>query len=153
MLERALRRRLRAEAMNGVWNAPPTASGDSRRAPSSRAIEPARDTDSASPAITVSSALFMLATHTSPSARRQAMSTVSESQPATTVITPGLASAAACMASPRSATSFTDSSKPMIPAAASDVYSPSEWPAVLVGTIPTRSTASRIARLSVNVAS
>ena len=77
---------------------------------------PARATAPGSPAITVSSALLKLATQTSPSASRQAMSTVSASQPRMTLITPGWASAAACMASPRSATTRTPSSNPMRPA-------------------------------------
>ena len=59
------------------------------------------------------------------------MSTVSASHPATTVMTPGWASAADCMASPRSATSRTPSSKPRAPLTARALYSPREWPATL----------------------
>ena len=66
---------------------------------------------------------------------------------------PGRASAAACMASPRSVTTRTPSSNDSAPAATSAVYSPTLWPAHEVGSIPRRSTASRMSSPVVNVAS
>ena len=53
-----------------------------------------------------------------------------------TLITPGWASAAACMASPRSATTRTPSSNPSAPLAARALYSPTECPATPVGSMP-----------------
>mmetsp|Transcript_99141 Transcript_99141/g.276080 ORF Transcript_99141/g.276080 Transcript_99141/m.276080 type:complete len:218 (-) Transcript_99141:1240-1893(-) len=74
----------------------------------------------------------------------QSLSTVRLSRPATDTIICGEASAASCMASPRSCTSFRPVSKSKTPAAASAVYSPSEKPA----TAFLRATTSGLVRLS-----
>ena len=120
----ALRRASRAGAMNGVWNAPPTGSGMTFLAPSSLAAADARPTPSGDPAMTTWPGALKLATHASPSARRQATSQSSSSRPSTAAIVPGLSSAAACMASPRSTTVRTPSSNDSAPVAVSAEYSP-----------------------------
>ena len=97
--------------MNGVWNAPPTGSGITLRAPSSLAMAPASAMASGSPAITTWPAPLRLATQTSPVARRQASATTSSSAPRMAAIVPGRASAAACMAAPRSVTRRTPSAR------------------------------------------
>ena len=58
VVARILRSRLRAGAMNGVWKAPPTATGATLRAPSSMASSRLERPRPASPAMTVSSALL-----------------------------------------------------------------------------------------------
>ena len=107
----AAARRSAAGAMNGVWNAPPTASGRTLRAPSSLAMAVASAMASASPAITTCPAPLLLATHTSPAACSQAAATTSSSAPRTAAMVPGRPSAAACMAAPRSVTRRTPSSR------------------------------------------
>ena len=147
----ALRSRSRAGAMNGVWNAPDTGSGMTFLAPSSLASAPAAATPSAEPAITTWPGALKLATHTSLSARRQATSTWSSSRPSTAAMVPGLSMPASCMASARSHTRRTPSSKASAPLAVSAVYSPRLWPAQKLGSMPSRSTASSTIRLVTNV--
>ena len=107
---RAARSRSAAGAMNGVWKAPPTGSGSTLRAPRSLASAVASAMASGSPAITTWPAPLLLATHTSPVAASHAAATASSSAPSTAAIVPGRASAAACMAAPRSVTRRTPSS-------------------------------------------
>ena len=97
--------------MNGVWNAPLTGSGMTRLAPSSLAFAPAASTPSGEPAMTTWPGALKLATQTSSSARLQATSTWSSSRPRTAAIVPGLSMPASCMASARSTTRRTPSSK------------------------------------------
>ena len=108
----ALRSRSRAGVMNGVWKAPDTGSGITFLAPSSLATMPAATTPSGEPAMTTWPGALKLATHTSLSARRQATSTWSSSRPSTAAIVPGFSMPASCIASARSLTRRTPSSKP-----------------------------------------
>ncbi len=106
----ALRSRSRAGAMNGVWNAPDTCSGMTFFAPSSLATAVAAATPSGEPAMTTWPGALKLATHTSLSARRQAISTRSSSSPSTAAIVPGWSVPAWYIASARSTTRRTPSS-------------------------------------------
>jgi hypothetical protein len=71
----ASRKRSRAGAMYGVWNAPETGSDITRLAPSSCASADAASTPIRDPAITTCPGALKLATQTSSSARRHAIST------------------------------------------------------------------------------
>ena len=143
---RALRSRSRAGAMNGVWKAPPTATGVTLRAPSSHGQRRRR-----------------VDTRRGVAGDDQVLGRVVVGDPDVAVGPPAgdvdglvveaenrrhharaVSSAAACMASPRSATMATPSSKASAPAATRAVYSPRLWPAHAVGSMPSRSTASRI---------
>ena len=85
--------------------------GSTLRAPDSLAIAVASAMASGSPAITTWPAPLLLATHTSPAGLAQADATTSSSAPRTAAMVPGRASAAACMAAPRSVTRRTPSSR------------------------------------------
>ncbi|MEY5059688.1 MAG: hypothetical protein RJA51_1435 [Actinomycetota bacterium] len=137
--------------MNGVWNAPDTCSDMTRFAPSSFACSPAFSTPAGDPAMTTCPGALKLATHTSMSARRHATSTWSSSSPRTAAMVPGLTVPASCMASARSTTNRMPSSKESAPVAVRAVYSPRLCPAQKLGSMPSRSTASRTMRLDTNV--
>ena len=122
-------------------------------APSSLACSPADATPAGEPAITTCPGALKLATHTSASARRQATSTRSSSRPRTAAIVPGLARPASCIASARSTTRRTPSSKDNAPVAVNAVYSPKLCPAQKLGSIPSRSTASSTINEETNVVS
>ena len=115
----------------GVERAARPAAASTLRAPSSFASLPAAAMASGSPAITTCPAPLRLATHTSPPACSQASATTSSSAPRTAAIVPGRASAAACMAAPRSVTRRTPSARARLPTAVRAEYSPRLWPAAM----------------------
>ena len=139
----ALASRSLAGAMNGVWNAPPTCRCITRLAPSSRAMAAAVSMASGVPAITAWPGALWLASHTSPEARLQAICTSSSSRPRTAAIVPSRSSAAACMASPRSATSATASPEVEHTRRGQRRVFAELWPAWPAASVPSRVTASR----------
>src|SRR5690606_26303702 len=129
-------RRSDAGCMNGEWKAPATARPITRRRPRSEALSSSHSTSETPPATTTCPGALMFATHRlQPSERRteQAASTASRSTPITAAIDDGLASDAAAIARPLSATTERASRYESIPAATRAVYSPSECPAAAAG--------------------
>ena len=107
------------------------------------ATSEAASTPEGEPAITTWPGALKLATHTSSSTRWQALSTRSSSKPRMAAIVPSCASAHTCIASPRSETSKTASSKSRHPDAVSAEYSPRLCPACAAASTPIRWRASK----------
>ena len=150
----ASRKRSRAGAMYGVWNAPDTGSDITRVAPSSCASVDAASTPIRDPAITTCPGALKLAIQTSSSASSAGDLDLIVVEPehrghrARTLQCRLRASPP-----PASTTSRMPSSKSIAPVADSAVYSPRLWPAQKLASMPMRSTASSTIRLDTNVVS
>ena len=126
----AARRRSAAGSMSGEWNAPVTSRRRARAPVSSRATSSAASSASTGPDSTSWPGALSLAT-TRP--RRSASARTSrDSPPSIAIMPPARCSPASAMASARSSTSLTASSKWSAPAATRAAYSPSEWPAAAI---------------------
>ena len=117
--------------MSGVWNAPATARGITREAPSSVAIGSTWARAALSPETTMFPGPSRFAFQSRPcgATRVQSSSILASSSPSTLVIPLGVASAAACIAWPRRRTTFRAVSKSSAPAKTRAVYSPRLRPA------------------------
>ena len=110
-----------ADAMRGVWNAPPTLSGVARFTPSSFARTDAASTPSGVPAITTWPGALSFATQQASGAAVHASSACSVVAPSSAAMRPGCAFAAAWVSSARRAANRTPASSGTTPAAMSAV--------------------------------